>query len=208
MIHSIILGLSSKTPDLLRRTGVSLENEPSLYEHCPSSHSQSVCPVLQLHQRARRAFYPCNSQVFFPFYIKKVCIFWNRYNLRYRLLQVIGYSICYEVILFTYRIPLMAVTTCCVRKCTNITIPGWITAAPTGTPDLLQPSHSQKPMRILCESDPSSVVKCCLSIKSVSNRYYYASANKILPNLSFILFIFLYLFYIKYFVITSSIFFF
>ncbi|XP_023312805.1 guanylate cyclase 32E-like, partial [Anoplophora glabripennis] len=54
--------LSSKTPDLLRRTGVSLEDEPSLYEHCPSSHSQSVCPVLQLHQRARRAFYPCNSQ--------------------------------------------------------------------------------------------------------------------------------------------------
>ncbi|XP_023312344.1 guanylate cyclase 32E [Anoplophora glabripennis] len=52
----------SKTPDLLRRTGVSLEDEPSLYEHCPSSHSQSVCPVLQLHQRARRAFYPCNSQ--------------------------------------------------------------------------------------------------------------------------------------------------
>ncbi|KAJ8923190.1 hypothetical protein NQ315_001744 [Exocentrus adspersus] len=56
--------LSSKTPDLLRRTGVSLDSEQhSLYEHCPSAHhSQSMCPVLQLHQRARRAFYPCSSQ--------------------------------------------------------------------------------------------------------------------------------------------------
>ncbi|KAJ8956736.1 hypothetical protein NQ318_014092, partial [Aromia moschata] len=54
--------LSSKTPDLLRRTGVNLEDEPHLYEICQSSHSQSSCPIFQLHQRARRAFYPCNSQ--------------------------------------------------------------------------------------------------------------------------------------------------
>ncbi|KAJ8974726.1 hypothetical protein NQ317_000392 [Molorchus minor] len=54
--------LSSKTPDLLRRAGVNLDDESYLYEICQSSHSQSSCPIYQLHQRARRAFYPCNSQ--------------------------------------------------------------------------------------------------------------------------------------------------
>lgn len=59
----LILGLSSKTPDLLRRTGTNLENDDEIYEHCYTCHSQSSCPVLQLHQRARRAFNPTDSQV-------------------------------------------------------------------------------------------------------------------------------------------------
>ncbi|XP_050503369.1 guanylate cyclase 32E [Diabrotica virgifera virgifera] len=54
--------LSSKTPDLLRRTGVNLESDSHLFENCQSCLSQATCPVVQLHQRARRAFNPVESQ--------------------------------------------------------------------------------------------------------------------------------------------------
>lgn len=54
--------LSSKTPDLLKRTGVNLESDLHLYENCRSCMSQSTCPVAQLHQRARRAFDSTESQ--------------------------------------------------------------------------------------------------------------------------------------------------
>ncbi|XP_057666697.1 guanylate cyclase 32E [Diorhabda carinulata] len=54
--------LSSKTPDLLKRTGVNLESDLHLYENCKSCLSQSSCPVVQLHQRARRAFNSIDSQ--------------------------------------------------------------------------------------------------------------------------------------------------
>nr|CAI5866283.1 unnamed protein product [Callosobruchus analis] len=52
-------GLSDKTPDLLKRVSINLEDE-NVYERCKVCAKN--CPVLKLHQRARNAFNIAESQ--------------------------------------------------------------------------------------------------------------------------------------------------
>ncbi|CAG9824690.1 unnamed protein product, partial [Phaedon cochleariae] len=73
--------LSNRTPDLLQRTGVNLERDTQLYDHCHTCNSQSSCPVLQLHQRARRAFNPMQSQETIDGSFDMLCPEMYRYHL-------------------------------------------------------------------------------------------------------------------------------